>query len=301
MREKLGSANSESYDAAVVLGTPGLARLLANDSFIGGLSSSLLTLSSEKGTHVVTAAVDRLAPVGSVAVEEGISVLRGRVDDIMPGIWNPQAPRPKEDADTVSALTFGLSDGSITLPLARTVFYHQRVSTLVATCFQTSDTAALTVARQTEPRLAHINLPTSATMADASFQLPLIPLTHARKVLESFGNIVRGVEVGGKRTPGSTELEEIANKMYSLDNYAPEAGPMSIWALVTPGTETAETSQLVEPDPGEMFELLSSGKGLEQLTSRTSEYVAQRHRQGGRLYKLCKSASFHLPSQEFLS
>ena len=109
--------------------------------------------------------------------------------------------------------------------------------------------------RREEPTSQLVRVPQANMVqrnADLGLWAPLLPITSPRIVSDSFGNIIKGVEVDGKSIPASTELEEAVDKAYQKRPSGDASpGPIGVWAMVTPASHSEK--------------LLSAGqsKGLE--------------------------------------
>lgn len=275
-------ANPHGHDAALLLATPGLTKQLESSGFVGELTRLLSGPAHAGHFDVLCAVVDHVAPARATSgAMGGISVLRGRLDDTLPGLWRPPPPRSKEDADSLSALTFDLGSSRVTLPLARTTFQNGRTSTLLASRFDMAHGSPRLV-QQGEKHAQRITVSLSAPLQSTSglrLWAPLSPITRARVVTESFGNIVKGVQVDGKTAPASTELEEAVNAMFEHRPASDAAsGPMGVWAMIAPNAD-AESA----PDPTPMLQ----GKPVTRdAVEKTAQYLERVFKSGGRLYQI---------------
>lgn len=283
-------ANPNGHNAAVLLATPGFSKQLEDESFLRGFAKLMSASAEVDQFHVLGAIVDHIAPpVGSYQPFQGITVLRGHLDDTLPHLWQPEPPKSIDDADTVSALTFSLGIPSVTLPLARTTFYNNRNSTLLTSQFDMNRGAPKLV-KQTEKHsqrvMLSLNEPPQA-MADLGIQAPLVPLTQPRVVMESFGNIIRGIEVDGKLIPASTELEHAVDLLYKHNaTTGIMSGPVGVWAVITPqANASSEVNEWLENMPN----TLSASQNIEDvktLVQETALHLRQLYSRGGRLYKI---------------
>jgi hypothetical protein len=272
-----------------------LTRLLTADGVLGDLASFLAGSVATGRFHLLTAVVDRVAPPTAFdGPTEGISILRGRRDDILPQLWQPSPRKAVQEPDAVGALTFGLGDiCTTTVPLARTIFQNSRTSTLIVSSFDMSQESTKLV-ESMEAQTRHISLPVSALAPSASdlqinYYLPMLPLTGPRVVTESFGNIVRGIKIDGKTAPASSELEEAVNKMYSRQTQFTKAPAASVkvFALVTPNSSNPPFENR-RPEPSSWLEQDLEPKELSQIVSRNSRYLEEAYLNGGRFYQLCE-------------
>lgn len=294
------TANTNGHDAAVVLASPEFAKLLADKAFLADLAGLLGKSGQSSGSavtqfHLVTAVVDRIHQIAlSNRVDQGISILRSHRDILLPKLWDSVVPKENQDVDAVSALTFEFPDSgtiaqsSVTMPLAHTLFENGRPSTLIASSFDLSGTSP-ELLHMAESHTHTVNLPTRSF----DYWAPLLPLTHAREVTKSFGNIVRGVQVGEESLPASTELEDaIINKLANLDMGLQPGEPFSVFAVVTPpASESVSRKKTLEPaldfDQGAS---LGDVAVVDQVHD-AAEYVQQALEDGGKIFKVCKCSS----------
>lgn len=276
----------------MLLTTPDFAKDLENTDIMGNFAR-LMAGSADVGRfHVLSAVVDHLAaPIGSLRPLQGISVLRGHLDDMLPHLWQQQPPKSKDDADSVSALTFSLGDPALTLPLARTTFHNNRGSTLLSSEFDlTQSTAQL--ARHTEKHSQFVRVSLDddlKSLAHLDMWAPLMPLTQPRTVTESFGNIVRGIEVDGTTIPASTELEDIVNALHKQNAESGVlSGPVGVWAMVTPNPDTSGALEEWLQEAPEPLSALPDIDDIRDTVKATAQHLKLLHSHGGRLYKICK-------------
>lgn len=283
---QLDLENTDAHDAAVVLLTPEMSRLLYDNAFLAGLAKILKNSTQDVDEfHLLAAIVDKLPPVALKTYAHGVSVLRSRKDVLLPHLWDPVSPKQSQDAETVAALTFDLPDHggpkeSLTLPLAKTIFHNNKLSTMVAARFDMSGLNPHLL-QFTESSNHRVNLPIQKIAPWA----PLSPLTAARKITESFGNIVRGVEVDGETVPASTELEAAINRLWQpYPNAKPS--PTVVYALVTP-EPIASTLHPSKPQPGLTMQTgTSTAESIVKEIDQSSEYVAEVWTSGGNLHKV---------------
>lgn len=282
--------NPGGHDAAVLLATPGLATQILDSDFMGAFASLIKADGKVDRFHVLAAVVDGIpSPLGTYRSLQGLSVLRGRLEDILPHLWSPSAPMAKEDGDAVAALNFGLGRSSLTLPLARTTFHNHRTSTLVAQEFDTSSSASRSV-QSLEKHAQDINL-ASVTLNAHSVPGPsvwaqLIPLTPCRTVTDSFGNIVKGLSVDDQTVPASTELEHAVNTAFDiLTRSGTQPGPLGVWALVTPASTGNGTGRAEPPSP---MSFIHGDQHIGDVVEISAEYIHEMHREGSRLYRVCR-------------
>lgn len=280
------STNSAGHDAAVVLATPEFAKNFDNADFMSSLASLLAGSGRPNKFHVLGAIVDNIAPqLGSYGTSPGISVLRGHLDHMLPNLWQEQPPRSQEDKDAVAALSFSLGVPKVTLPLARTNFHNNRPSTLLASTFDLSDDLpkmewqAERLSQQVF--IADADLPKK--IGDLGLWAPLVPVTPPRLVAASFGNIVRGVEVDGQSIPASTELEDAVNAFYKRHD---NAGPVGIWALVTPTSDSPDAAASWLNGSPTPLSVDTAEPNLRELASKTAYYLHLSNQRGARLLQV---------------
>ena len=276
--------NLHSHNAAVVLVSPGLGKKLDDASFMTELAK-LLSDNRAETFQLLCAVVDSVTPaLGDSRLLDGVSVLRGHYDTLLPQLWEEAHTRRKEDEEAVSALTFSLGRPSLTLPLARTTFVNNRPSTLLA--FEYNLSGGATLEKRIEKQSQHVGVKFSqppGSVADLGLWAPLLPITRARQITESFGNIVRGVQVNGKSTPASTELEEAVNTMFERRSEA-SPGPMGVWAMITQEASTGSWLGQDAPDPSGTLEgRAATSKDKDSIM----DYVQEQVRSGGSLYQVC--------------
>lgn len=257
-----------------------------------GHFAKLMAGSADGGKfNVLSAVVDHVAaPIGSLKPLQGISVLRGHLDDMLPYLWQQPPPKSKEDADSVSALTFSLGDPAITLPLARTTFQNNRGSTLLTSEFDlTQGTTRLTRKAEKHSQFVRVSLDYDIqSLAHLDMFAPLMPLTQPRTVTESFGNIIRGIEVDGKTIPASTELEDIVNTLHKQNaSSGVLSGPVGVWAMVTPNPDSSSALEEWLQEAPEPLSALPDVDDIRGAVKATAEHLKLLHSHGGRLYKIC--------------
>ncbi|OAA82627.1 hypothetical protein LEL_02172 [Akanthomyces lecanii RCEF 1005] len=284
------SANSSSHDAAVVLATPEFARNFEDADFMGSMASLLAGSGRPGKFHLLGAIVDNIAPqLGSYQTSPGISVLRGHLDHMLPHLWQPEPPRSPEDKDSLSALSFSLGVPKVTLPLARTTFQNNRASTLLASSFDLSGSGSR-MEQQLERYSQEVfvldsDLPQK--MGDLGLWAPLAPATPPRLVAASFGNIVRGVEIDGQTIPASTELEDAVNAFYDKrDSNITNTGPVGIWALITPKSESADAAASWLNGSPTSLSVDTTESSMQDLVTKTATYLHSSHQRGAKLLQV---------------
>lgn len=288
--------NPDGHNAAVILTTPSFARDVENADIMGQFARMMAGSADVGKFHVLSAVVDHLAaPAGSLRSHQGISVLRGHLDHMLPHLWQPLPPKSKDDADSVSALTFSLGDPSVTLPLTRTTFHNSRPSTLLTSEFDlTRNAARLTQQAEKHSQFVKVSLDHDIeSLAHLDMWTPLMPLTQPRTVTESFGNILRGIEVDGNTIPASTELEDIVNKLHKQNGSSGVlSGPVGVWAMVTPDRNTSGALEEWFEEAPEPITALPDVDDIRETVKATAHHLKLLHSHGGRLYKICTCFCF---------
>ncbi|KAL7935031.1 hypothetical protein V8C35DRAFT_300492 [Trichoderma chlorosporum] len=290
LRGKKILENAHGHNAAVLLTTPNFAKDLENADIMGKFAQLMAGSADVGGFHVLSAVVDHLAaPTGSLKPLQGVSVLRGHLDDMLPYLWREQPPKSRDDADSVSALTFSLGDPALTLPLARTTFHNSRPSTLLSSEFDLTQSAAK-LARQAEKHSQSVNISLDhniQSLAHLDIWAPLMPLTQPRTVTESFGNIIRGIEVDGATIPASTELEDIVNALHKQNAQSGVlSGPVGVWAMVIPNPETSDALEEWLQEAPEPISALPDVDDIRDTVKATAQHLKLLYSHGGRLYKI---------------
>ncbi|KAF0643311.1 hypothetical protein FPSE5266_11814 [Fusarium pseudograminearum] len=287
VKSQIKIANPSRHDAAVILATPQYAQWLEKDSFMAEFVDLLSGSENPEQFHVLGAVVDHVAPpVPSNKPIQGLSILRGKLDSILPGLWTPEPPKVREDADKVAAITMDLGNPHITIPLTNTTFLNHKTSTLITRRYDLSQSSPKLVEKN-EKYSQQISLPLEKKLPsinDLGIWAPLVPLTHPRVVTESFGNIVRRVSVEDESVPASNELEPAVDELHVRKSDLVQS-PMGIWAIITPPTfsQSGDNSRSVDPDPEATFR---DGKNIAELVASTSGYLVTLYKQGGRLYQI---------------
>ncbi|CAG9937909.1 unnamed protein product [Clonostachys rosea f. rosea IK726] len=273
--------NSDIHDTALVLTSPGLARLVCDNGFLTDLVKTISCSPRRDGVfNLLVGVADRIAGhpnKNGKRYEEGIAVCRGNLQ-LIPNLWKDLPPKQKEDSDATSALQFlDFSGSSVTLPLSNTIFNNNKQSTLIAAQYDISGPSPKLI-KTRETYTQDIILPADSR---AGAMLPLTALTPSREVTQSFGNIVRAVECYGKDTPASTELEAAVENIWKIREESDQS-PFPMYAFITP--EGAPS--LLPPDVGRFGDPTLDPKTLRKEILQNNKYFDEAIRNGGRLYQL---------------
>ncbi|GAO13828.1 hypothetical protein UVI_02004510 [Ustilaginoidea virens] len=271
------------------MATPTLFKHVNDPAFTLELAKLLSAAAETRHFHLLCAIVDCIAPApGEPVPAPGVSVLRGELHSLMPRLWQPEPPLRAFDKDSVAAVTFRAGSSLQTLPLARTTFLNSRPSTLLAGRFDVSGgSPRLKQAMHKQWQQVNVWSADPGVGPDTGMGLwaPLSPVTRPRRIVDSFGNIVRGVDVEGKPTPASTELEDAINRIHGHRLAAEaSAGPMGVWALVSPASSR---QRLGDPDDAPDPEATLDGKAASREdVESTAAYLQSQHRAGCRLFQV---------------
>ncbi|KAG5945276.1 hypothetical protein E4U53_006741 [Claviceps sorghi] len=295
--------NPKRHNAAVVLASPHYAKHLDDPIFNSELVSLLSASTNTKDFHLLCAIVDNIAPAyGQLYPRPGISVLRGELDLLLPQLWQPDPPVQKFEKDSVAALTFKVGLSTQTLPLAQTTFLNSKTSTLLIGRYDLSR-GSPKLEQKIEKQWQHVYVqvdPSIRSVLDFDLWAPLSPVTRARKIAASFGNIVRGIKVDGQSVPASTELEDAINSIFERRRTSETTtGPMGVWALVTPeysplSAWTAENA----PDPSAILE--GNAVTRDDVDS-CAFYFQKQHQAGSQFYQVLSGGGGWGPKKGLLS
>ncbi|KAH7170617.1 hypothetical protein EDB81DRAFT_776176 [Dactylonectria macrodidyma] len=288
IKKQVKLANPNRHDAAVILATPQYAKLLEDGSFMEKFIGVMSGSEKLEQFHVLGAVVDHVAPpVPSNKPIQGLSILRGHLDSILPDLWTPAPPKAIEDVDKVAALTIEFGNPHLTLPLANTTFLNHRTSTLLASRFDLSQESPR-LSERVEKHWQQITLPLEEqlqSVKDLGLWAPLVPLTRSRVVTESFGNIVRRVNLNNESTPASNELEPAVDELHDRKSYLVKQSTMGVWAMIMPPvySQSGNISSEIDPDPAATYD---ENHSASDLMSATSSRIRELYGQGGRLYQI---------------
>jgi hypothetical protein len=281
-----------SVNGLVLLATPSLATWLEDETFMSSALARISRRSVEfsqgaaNDVEVVAAVVEGVLSNNASPSPSGISILGGCFKDLVPDLsWATSPPPSRDSADALGSLSFsfhntGVSARRVTLPLANTVFQNGHTSTLLASRWKATPNGGLKLENMVSKRSLDITHPSAAPQPRAiTYSAPLVPITPARWIVSSFGNIIRQVEAHDTPVPASQELETIIPKLVAARGLSKTSGPMAVWALVIPpGVDAAEQlplltepfepereSDIVQRSSAAVSELLGRGCRLHQL------------------------------------
>ncbi|KAF9879898.1 6-phosphogluconate dehydrogenase [Colletotrichum karsti] len=248
--KQLNATKQVENDALVILASRHYASWLQDEKFM----STLLEPFSSTGPSelsVLAAAVDGLHPVQPLGeIPHGFSFYHGSRRSILPNLWQSNQSRPQRDSKLQAAITFRLnsldltpSTTNCTLPLANTIFQNGLQSTLLASRWRRSG-ARLELAQMTEQQTQDVDFSRELATSMTTIEAPLVPITAPRKILAGLGNIIRQIEVDGKATPASKELEIAVQTLFDRrlkEGHEFPPGPVGVWAVVIPPATTQLT------------------------------------------------------------
>lgn len=307
LRESTSSTLGQVF-AAIVLASPRHASWLSDVDFMARmvhkLSAKCLPQDAKSAKfNVLSAVVDGLPAIRTDGVlQEGLSIATGVSDYLLPSLWNDtHASLPHTAASSICISqrimmpneTLKKTESvplSITLPLANTLFLTGRRCTLLVSEWEitpSSNRPEIILSRSAEKRNQTIFLgrwdSRQGVHCDVSVHCPLDSITKPRIVLEVLGNIISKIDVDGKPSPASEELQrEIPLWLENRKQQSPTevtSHPALVWALVTP-------RRLVEqPDTfaGETHQSVLSN--YDKLNSMT---VGELVKKGARLHRVCE-------------
>ncbi|TPX15407.1 uncharacterized protein E0L32_004387 [Thyridium curvatum] len=281
-------------DSAVILASRQYATWLEDPGFMGPLLQQFFGQSQGETTSqevsVLGAVVDGLCPLQpSVMPRTGFSILHGNQDEILPDLWVGKREYKFRAAEVQASIAVSfrplLGDFhplNVTIPLAQTIFQNGRPSTLLATRWKAGLSGSYELQSLIE-KDSQVIVPSLASIqAHASVSVPLYPISTPRQIVSGLGNIVRQVDIEGKASPASQELEATIPKL--LDRRARlnpdlEPTPLAVWALIIPADLTesyiaaqTDTASDAESDMAEDFarsfsNLFASGCHLHRVLS----------------------------------
>lgn len=276
----------------MLLFTPKLAHVLESPKLIPKVLECLQgNMRQYAGLQidVVCGVVDSMPPqfkdipsaVG-VANEEGLSILYGETETLLPNLENEQQAANDVSSKLGSIRMLGKSkyEVAVTLPLANTLFTNGNLSTLsVAEYTVTGENIKL---QSTGPAksIQSISIAAMEAKTDTASFIPEVPLTLPRRIVDGYGNIIRTLEFGDGNVLGaSLELETKVPKYLATVTTDPT---IEIWALLIP----------------QHLSSLALNDGIMQQKDRykISYWTAK----GARLCRVRKSGSFSLLKSAYI-
>ncbi|KAK3337130.1 hypothetical protein B0T19DRAFT_411586 [Cercophora scortea] len=276
-------------NAAVILSSKQYASWLDDDAFVSRLLAPLRDAASQDTSpatelSILSAVVDGVPQneVGSPRSGEGIAILRGSLDALLPGLWKTAESQLSSDGGGGGAqpsIEFHvppIRDDSrplqVTVPLANTIFNTGRSHTLFASRWQIGPGAQPRLVALVE-KSSQVIVPGKLSAGASSVAVPLVPVTEARKIVTGLGNILRQVEIDGKPTPASKELEAVIPMLLQArakESGEQPTGPTGVWALIYP--EHVATSEKLQ----RVLQLSTSSSSQERKKAReVSECISK--------------------------
>lgn len=207
------------------------------------------------------------------ASSRAVSVLRGWADDALPDLSLSTLAGGRERDGDIGALVFEWGGSEVTVPLARTTFVNGRDSTLLAMRFQKGQSS---LTNQMEKHSQRIVLSRKPNSKPVSLWTPLTPITPPRIITNSFGNIVKAIDINGSPSPASAELETAVQKLFKTFPSGVPPESWGIWAVVTPESVAGSQEDALLP--------------LESVTrdgvKGASRYVERLYHAGGKLHRI---------------
>ncbi|KAI0391152.1 hypothetical protein F5Y17DRAFT_22848 [Xylariaceae sp. FL0594] len=289
------SHGAQDTDGLAVLASKEFAGWLEDADFMSTFLKTLLksesaTPADGSSLNILSGVTDGISSSDmSHDPRPGISVLRGRTDTILPGLW-AEGDFENVTTDSVSAVSFATNPLArntgtlkVTLPLANTVFQNGRRSTLFASRWDVGNDGSLNLRTRGAKAMQQINS-IGHSVNHTSSTIPLLPLTPPRKIVASLGNIIRQIEVGGSATPASQELEAIIPKIFEeRARHSPSATPkpIGVWCWVIP-------PRVVESTDFERLKLFQAGSSETEadIVSSSTELFSELLSSGCRLHKI---------------
>lgn len=300
MKHKFGKelANPARHNAAVLLTSSGsdMIRWLDDPTLMAALVKDLVAGADIDEFHLTCAGFDAANPLitGMSGTVPAISLLRCFADDLTPQRASNPLTESTEDIDKVGAMAFEMPNACVTVPLARTTFQTGRTSTLIQyRCPISNGSPQWDDVVSAGPKSIRIRLPKGNPSPESvpfvTMPILLRPITPARLIKESFGNIVRSIEVDGQTVPASHELEPAVIGLQSFK----ELVPPGVWAAVIPEQCTpAIKFPSVKPpqdewanDPESFKKAVSTVK---QMDRPINQHLWSSYDYGGRVFKICK-------------
>lgn len=299
--------DADRPDAAVILASRSLAPWLADQDFL----SALLHVPGQPPPeiNVLSAVVDGIPwPDAPHSLRDGISVLHGGLASMLPDLWgSAQVDGPSvQPSITVPFPPLRKGSGPLeaTIPLANTVFNNGRPFTMFASRWQSQPGSPLKLTQKVEkrrqlivPNLTGANTNTTSNSNSRSdISAPLLPITRPRRIVAGLGNIIRQVEIDGKPSPASGELEAVIPALLdarseSAPTTTSTVGPVGVWALVVPeGVATAAGGEMPRLPRGPAASDGGGGVGISEWGAavESSVVMARLLASGARLQRIRK-------------
>ncbi|KAK1985365.1 hypothetical protein LZ30DRAFT_708759 [Colletotrichum cereale] len=294
----------ELQDALVILASRPYASWLQDDHFMAALVDPFMgnltarRLPPSKEFNVLAAVVDGLHPLRAMGdIPHGFSFFYGPMAYMMPTLWKDGGqPEPLRESKLQAAITFQTTRKDLAdrveckLPLANTIFQNGLQSTLLASRWHRPELDELPKLLQvTEKQSQDVIYWEPPDGLATRVEPPLVPITAPRKILAGLGNIVRQIDVDGKETPASAELETAVNELYARrtkEGHKFPPGPVGVWAMVVPpGPCQAADLKLLQEWTGDLSEIQTAydewGEAL-AFKGLFQEFL----RRGSRVYKI---------------
>ncbi|KAI1002450.1 hypothetical protein K3495_g5752 [Podosphaera aphanis] len=259
-----GKEESERKDiqnvSLVILATPSHVSWLepsSIQSLLKGIKLSNLNRTQYE-IDVIGACVDGLPPHIKQERSEheesdlqGLSILYGSAITSAQELW--PTSELSTDSKELSSLIFqhkcdkSLSSSyKVTVPLANTIFTNGRRSTLLISRWRKTEESVNSIRASSHRDSVSINLLTSQT--DYFLKIPVSPLTLPRLIESGLGNIVRSLNIDGKKKiPASQELEAAVMQAHKSKSLPTDH---SVWALIIPSHIDSEEIRKVSLAPG---------------------------------------------------
>ncbi|KAK4145486.1 uncharacterized protein C8A04DRAFT_10576 [Dichotomopilus funicola] len=313
-------AEDDDQDAAVVLVSHSLARWVDDEEFLTGLVGSA-GFARDKGriVTVLAAAVHAIPATDArqrkYACGEGVSILRGSVHRMLADVF----PTTEEPGPTAAATGGGgavvAADERFGVPALRfevppVVRLGQRMSVhlpLANTLFATGKPVAIAAGRWTIDRPGgNFKRIGKQILGEQGFLTTrLIPLTPARPIARSFGNILSQVTVEGKPKPASKELESViptliekrkasfevqkAKLRYRAEDQDHLDLKVDVWAMITPAADQPEVGSVADVPVLETLDWKKGEHSFEReaaLAWEVSDAMPSHLARGARLFKV---------------
>ncbi|CAG8976631.1 hypothetical protein HYALB_00002147 [Hymenoscyphus albidus] len=277
--------------AVVILATPQFAAWLEEPTFISDVLVNLTKPQTEGfpplELDVVCACVDKVAFtvdfLRSASAEQsrdrsGISILQGRSDLLLPGLWDDEVNSQTHTTELLSTITVASSQDDsiknsikIDIPLANTLFTNGRKSTLLISRWQhkqpESNERSFVQIMSAEKLNQVVNALGDMAIDRPHMLISVTPLTPARPITSGLGNIVRQIDFGNNNIgPASRELEAVVNKR--IETLLEKRKKFNVWALIVPEAIVSQAS----PEMQKHLSPVDEGSELLDLDGGTVAY-----------------------------